>query len=91
MNWGQFRVEHNREEGDLNVVTLAATTDRRVGNQRWSCVKDRYNTKLRTQYVELACLVSGPRTSVVTVGASPPGAWAQVSPLLERSIASVRA
>jgi hypothetical protein len=90
-NWSTFRVKHNGEEGDLGVVALASTSSRPVGDQRVSCVKDAYTTRLRTHYVELACLISGPRTSVVAVGASPPNAWPQISPLLERSIASVRA
>ncbi len=90
-DWASFRVDHNAEEGDRAVATQAVTTDQRLGSQRWSCVQDAYTTSARTRYVELACLVAGPHTSVVVVGASPPQAWPKISPLLERAIDGVTA
>ncbi len=90
-NWTQFRVEHNGEEGDTGVVAEASTTARRVGNESVSCVKDSYGTKIGAHYTELACLIRGPRTTVVAVGASPPSRWAQISPTLERALDSARA
>lgn len=89
--WTRFRLEHNAEEGERGVTGLASTAIRRAGGQRWSCVKDAYRTAAGPSYVELACLIAGPRSTVVAVGASPPQAWPRVSPLLERAIASVRA
>lgn len=88
-NWSRFRTEHNREEGDRHVATLAAAGARPFGNGRASCVKDLYVTSAGARYIEIACLVSGQRGMVVVVGASPPGAWSRVSPELERAISSV--
>ena len=90
-NFGSFRVGHNAEEGDRGVKMLAATTARRLGDQRYSCVKDSYGTTTGAHYIELACLVTGSRTSVVVVGASPPASWSRVSPVLERAINGVTA
>lgn len=90
-DWASFRVQHNAEEGDGDVVTLAATTDQPVGNARWSCVQDTYATMAGTRYVELACLVAGPRTSVVVVGASSRKEWPRISAVIARAILSVRA
>lgn len=90
-DWSRFRTGHNADEGDRNVRTLAATTGRRVGDQTFSCVIDSYTTASRSEYTEIACLIKGPRSTVVVVGASPPNSWSAVSPLLERAIASARA
>ena len=84
-NWASFRPEHNAEEGQRQVTTLAAY---RTGNR--SCVKDTYVTKTRARYVELACLVAGTRDSVVIVGATTPAVWSRLSAVIERAIASVR-
>ena len=90
-NWAHFRVAHNADEGDRNVRTLAATTGRRVGDHTVSCVIDSYTTAVRADYKEIACLLKGSRSTVVVVGATRPGSWSAVSPLLERAIASARA
>jgi hypothetical protein len=52
-------------------------------------VRDSYSTITGSRYIELACIVSGAKTSSVIVGAGTPQSWQQVSPLLERAIASV--
>jgi hypothetical protein len=87
-NWARFRVEHNAQENDRDVRTLAVGTGLRFRTGRGSCVRDAYTTRTGTSYIELACLVSGNGTSAVIVGASPPQSWAQISPLLERAISS---
>ena len=87
-NWTQFRPDHNREEGDTNVRTLASASGLRFRAGRGSCVKDSYTTTL-ARYVELACLVQGAATSSVVVGASTPGQWQRISPILERSISAL--
>ena len=50
---------------------------------------DSYRTSL-TRYREIACLVAGPRTSSVIVGAAPSKTWAQQAETIERAIASLR-
>jgi hypothetical protein len=88
-NWGRFRVEHNAEEGERNGRALAVGTGLRFRTGAGSCVRDSYTTTTGTRYVELACLVAGQKASSVIVGTSTPAAWRQVSPLLERAIASL--
>ena len=90
-NWARFRVEHNADEGDRSVKTLAATTMRRFGGGQISCVNDAYVTATGVRYVELACLVGGSRGNVVVVGTGAPEAWARVSPLLQQAINSTTA
>jgi hypothetical protein len=85
-NWGRFRVDHNGDEGDRHISTVAVATRRNE-----SCVQDSYTTATNAKYVEIACLVRGRRTTVVAVGASPPQEWARISPLLHKAIASVTA
>jgi hypothetical protein len=51
-------------------------------------VRDSYTTVTHARYVEIACLVAGQRATSVIVGAAPPNAWSQVSPLLERAISA---
>jgi hypothetical protein len=90
-NWGHFRVDHNAEEGDRNLTTVAVATGRHLGGGAASCVQDAYTTSAGIRYMEIACLAAGRRTSVVIVGAGPPTDWATVSPLLERAITSLSA
>ncbi len=87
--WARFRIEHNAEEHDRDVVELGQGASLRFRNARGSCVHDAYLTTVGTRYEELACLVEGARGGVVIVAASPPGAWAGVSPVLKRAISSV--
>jgi hypothetical protein len=88
-NWGRFRVAHNAEEGDRNLRTLAVATGLAFRGGRGSCVRDSYTTTVGSHYVELACLIDGPRKSVVVVGATPPSRWARMSPLIEQAIRGV--
>ncbi len=89
-NWDRFRVQHNADEGDRQVKTIAAGTGLRFLTGTGSCVKDTYVTITHARYVEIACLVAGHRATSVIVGAAPPSAWAQTGPLIERAISAFR-
>jgi hypothetical protein len=87
MNWSQFRPQHNREEGDQHVRLLAATTNVSFHSGRGSCVIDSYTTS-KAAYREIACLVSGARSSAVVVAAAPTILWSQQAATLERAVSS---
>jgi hypothetical protein len=89
-NYAHFRVDHNGDEGDSSIRTLASATKRPFGSGHISCVQDSYATKTGARYIELACLVSG-RTGVAVVGAAPPRDWTRVSPLIQRAISTTTA
>jgi hypothetical protein len=86
-NWSRFRPRKNHAEGARNVRLLAATSAADFRSARGSCVIDTYTTSLTT-YKEIACLVSGPRSSDVVVAAAPARLWRERSAVLERSVAS---
>ena len=86
-DWARFRVVHNAQEGDRAVRRLAVGSGLRFRTGRGSCVRDSYTTSTGNRYMELACIVAGSKATSVIVGASPPQAWEQVSPLLEAAIA----
>jgi hypothetical protein len=90
-NWAHFRVDHQGDEGAKDVTTLAAVTGRRVGDATESCVEDAYTTIAGERFVEIACIVQGPRNTVVAVGASPPQELSRTAPLLQRALATVTA
>jgi hypothetical protein len=89
-NWSRFRPQKNREEGARNVRLLAATRDAHFRFARGSCVIDSYTTSAAT-YQEIACLVSGPRSSDVVVAAAPARLWQERSAALERAVSSFAA
>lgn len=86
-NWSRFRPQHNQGEGERNVRLLAATSDGRFRTGRGACVIDTYTTS-KAHYREIACLVSGPRSSAVVVAAAPSALWDQQAAILERAISS---
>jgi hypothetical protein len=88
-NWARFRPDHNRDEGDRDVVREASAAGLRFWTGRGSCVIDRYATTASTRYREIACIVRGRRATTVVVGAAMPADWARLAPQLERSIASL--
>jgi hypothetical protein len=90
-NWASFRPAHNRDEGDLDLVPLASATGLRFRDGRGSCVKDRYATGSEDHYVEVACIVQGPKATTVIVGAAPPALWGRFSPVIERAISTFSA
>jgi hypothetical protein len=88
-NWASFRLGHNAEEGDRGVTRLASASGMPFRSGPGSCVRDAYTTLTGAHFIELACLVKGPTASSVIVGASPPAKWAQMAPLIERSISTL--
>jgi hypothetical protein len=89
-NWVRFRLEHNAREGDREVIEEAVARGVRFRTGAGTCVRDRYTTSSGARYIELACLVKGAATSSVIVAASPPRAWARVSPQLYQALSSLR-
>jgi hypothetical protein len=90
-NWAAFRPAHNREEGETDVAPQSTAHDVpfRAGGHG-SCVRDAYRTKTSGRFVEIACLVHGPRTDSVIVAAAPPTEWARQWPTLRRALEAVR-
>jgi hypothetical protein len=86
-DWRQFRPEHNGDEGDRNVRLLAATTNASFRSGRGSCVIDSYTTA-KASYREIACLVSGARSSAVVVAAAPSDLFNRQAGALERAVSS---
>jgi hypothetical protein len=86
-NWSRFRPEHNRGEGDRSVRLIASANDLAFRSGRGSCVIDDYTTSKAT-YREIACLVSGPRSSAVVVAAAPSALWDHQAATLERAVSS---
>jgi len=87
-NWHDFRVDHNREEGDRDVRLLAAASGLRFRSGTGACVIDSYLTSTGARYREIACLDSGRTASTVIVAAAPPSRWAREAPLLKRAVSS---
>jgi hypothetical protein len=87
-DWGSFRVAHNADEGDRHIRRIAVSRVLRFRTGRGRCVRDTYTTRTGAQFVELACLVAGPRTTSVIVGAAPPRMWGQMSSLIEQAISA---
>jgi hypothetical protein len=88
-NWPSFRIEHLGAEGSTDVRRIASAHGLAFRSGRGSCVIDSYRTS-RARYREIACLVAGPRTSSVIVGAAPLKTWAQQAETIERAIATLR-
>src|ERR1700751_2008243 len=86
-DWSRFRPEHNQDEGDRGVRSLAATTTARFRSGRGACVIDTYTTS-KARYREIACLVSGRGSSAVVVAAAPTALWDQQAGTLERAVSS---
>ena len=86
-NWSRFRPRHNREEGDRDEHLIAATAHGRFRSGRGACVIDTYTTAKAT-YREIACLVSGPRSSAVVVAAAPSALWRRHAATLHRAVTS---
>jgi hypothetical protein len=86
-DWSRFRPQHNQGEGDRDERLVAATTDARFRSGRGACVIDTYTTS-KANYREIACLVSGPRSSAVVVAAAPTALSDQRAAALQRAVAS---
>jgi hypothetical protein len=88
-NWPSFRIRHLGEDDTRHVRLIASARGLTFRSGRGSCVIDSYRTS-RARYREIACLVAGPRTSSVVVGAAPSKSWAQQAGTIERAISSLR-
>jgi hypothetical protein len=86
-NWSRFRPEHNLDEGDRSVHVIASANHLSFRSGPGSCVIDDYTTSKAT-YREIACLVSGPRSSAVVIAAAPIALWDQQAATLERAVSS---
>jgi hypothetical protein len=89
-NWRRFRPQHNRAEGQSDVRLLAATQDVSFRSGRGACVIDSYTTS-KTSYREIACLVSGARSSAVIVAAAPSARFDREAAMLQRAVSSFAA
>jgi hypothetical protein len=87
-NWSSFRVDHNGDEGDVNVRQVASATNLRFRDAHGSCVIDTYTSSTERHYREIACIVTGVGATTVVVGAAPPAQWEQQGPAIERAISS---
>ncbi len=87
-NWGSFRLDHNRDEGDVDVKSVAYAPSLRFRSGHGSCVIDTYTTSSGRTYREVACIVAGARATTVVVGAAPPAQWPRQGPALERAIST---
>ena len=86
-DWSRFRPQHNEDEGERNVRLLATTTTASFRSGRGACVIDAYTTS-KASYREIACLVSGPRSSAAVVAAAPTALWDQQAATLQRAVSS---
>ncbi len=86
--WSSFRVDHNRDEGDVNVEPVASATNLRFRDAHGSCVIDTYTSSSGHPYGEIACIVAGRTATTVIVGAAPPDQWQQQAPVIERAVSS---
>jgi hypothetical protein len=87
-NWSSFRVDHNGDEGDVDVTPVAAGTDLRFQAANGSCVIDDYTSSTGHDYREIACIVAGASATTVVVGAAPPAQWPSQRPAIQRAISS---
>jgi hypothetical protein len=87
-NWSSFRVDHNADEGDVEVTPVAAAKDLRFRAGTGTCVVDDYTSSTGHDYREIACIVAGANATTVVVGAAPPAQWPSQGPAIERAISS---
>jgi hypothetical protein len=86
----QFRPQHNRAEGQRDVRLLAAIRGASFRSGRGACVIDSYTTS-KTSYREIACLVSGARSSAVVVAAAPTALFDRQAATLQWAVSSFAA
>jgi hypothetical protein len=88
-NWAAFRLSHLRQDDARSAHELAAAAGVRFRGGTGSCVLDSYVTKVGAHhYTELACLVTGSRSSSVVVAAAPTSNWSHAASLLDRAVAA---
>jgi hypothetical protein len=86
-NWSRFRPEHNLDEGDRSVHVIASAGHLSFRSGHGSCVIDDYTTS-KAAYREIACMVSGRRSTAVVVAAAPIARWNERASTLERAVSS---
>lgn len=86
--WNSFRVDHNGDEGDVDVTPVASGADLHFRAGHGSCVVDDYTSSTGHDYREIACIVAGASATTVVVGAAPPDQWSSQGPAIERAISS---
>jgi hypothetical protein len=85
--WAKFRVEHNTEEGDKQLVSIATAVNLPFAGGRGSCVIDDYVAKVGTvRYREIACYVVGQHGGTVLIAAAPVAELAARMPELEQAV-----
>lgn len=88
--WAAFRLNRNRDEGDVHVTKVAAAEGLRFRNARGSCLIDDYLSRVGSHpYREIACIVAGHRHTDVFIGAALRGDWQTVRGILERAASSL--
>jgi hypothetical protein len=87
-NWSSFRVDHNGDEGDVDVTPVATARNLRFRAGSGSCVVDDYTSSSGHDYREIACIVAGASATTVVVGAAPPAQWPSQGPAIEQAISS---
>ena len=87
-NWASFRPEHNGEEGDVDIRTLASSAGLPFRAGHGSCVIDAYTSSNGHDYREIACIVAGQSATTVIVGAAPPDEWQRQAPAIKHAISS---
>lgn len=88
--WAAFRLDRNREEGDVHVTKVAAAEGLRFRNARGSCLIDDYLSRVGSHpYREIACIIAGHRHTDVFIGAALRGDWQMVRGTLERAASSL--
>jgi hypothetical protein len=88
-DWSTFRPDHNGDEGDTDITTVASATNLRFRDGHGSCIIDDYTSSSGHRYREIACIVAGHATTVV-VGAAPRAQWQSERPALERAISAFK-
>jgi hypothetical protein len=86
-NWSRFRPQHNSGEGSRDERVVASTTDARFRTGHGSCVIDTYATS-KAAYREIACLVTGKRSTAVMVAAARDALWGREAATLERAVST---
>jgi hypothetical protein len=85
--WARFRTTRNSSEGDTRVRPVASAEGLRFRYAaRGSCVIDDYLSRVGANpYRELACIVSGRRSTSVFIGAALRRDWPLLAPLIRRA------
>jgi hypothetical protein len=88
-HWAAFRLHLLRSDEAASAHQVTAAQGIRFRGGTWSCVIDRYVTRIGGHHFqEIACLVRGHTSASVVVAAAPAATWDQARPLLLRAVAA---